>query len=127
MSETPPSVEIFTTFEFQRSIRTLAKKYRRVRLDLQPLFEQLQAGEWVGDKLGSVGYDVFKTRVKNSDVQKGKSGGYRVIYWLVSFTGVVLLDIYSKSEQEDIEATRIKEIILKYQKQDHSGSVSELE
>jgi mRNA-degrading endonuclease RelE of RelBE toxin-antitoxin system len=50
-------------------------------------------------------------RVKNSNVQKGKSGGYRIIYYLKTQTYIVLLTIYSKSEQSDITANQIKRII----------------
>ena len=50
-------------------------------------------------------------RLKNSDSQKGKSGGYRLIYWIVSPEVIVLLDIYSKSDQSDIEVDGIRQII----------------
>ena len=50
-------------------------------------------------------------RLKNSDSQKGKSGGYRLIYWIVSPEVIVLLDIYSKSDQSDIEVDEIRQII----------------
>ncbi|MBL1174189.1 type II toxin-antitoxin system RelE/ParE family toxin [Pantanalinema sp. GBBB05] len=113
----PSLVEIKITPEFQRKVRNLAKKYRRIQADLQPIFEQLQRGELSGDQIVGVGYEVFKLRVKNSDAQKGKSGGYRLIYWLQFTSTVVLLDIYSKSEQENTEVTEVQRIIAKF-KQD---------
>ncbi|MFM5980969.1 MAG: type II toxin-antitoxin system RelE/ParE family toxin [Sphaerospermopsis kisseleviana] len=54
---------------------------------------------------------VFKVRVKNSNIQKGKSGGYRIIYQVESPTNVLLLTIYSKSDQEDITPQEIKNIL----------------
>ncbi|WP_333343436.1 type II toxin-antitoxin system RelE/ParE family toxin [Microcoleus sp. Aus8_D4] len=57
------------------------------------------------------GYTVFKVRLKNSDIQKGKSGGYRVIYQLRGDTYILLVVIYSKSDQNDIPANQIREII----------------
>ncbi|MGG6266571.1 hypothetical protein [Leptolyngbya sp. AN10] len=44
-------------------------------------------------------------------MQKGKSGGYRLIYYLQTTTGIILLTIYPKSEQADIDADEIKAII----------------
>jgi hypothetical protein len=57
---------------------------------------------------------VLKLRVKNSDIQKGKSGGYRLIYWTVIDEIVLLLDIYSKSDQSDLDFDEIRQMIKKY-------------
>lgn len=104
-------VKIRLTPEFQRRLRTLAKKYRQIQTDLAPILEQLQLREFLGDQIPGIGFTVMKVRIKNSDSQKGKSGGYRLIYWLSLPDLVILLDIYSKSEQEDIEIENIRQII----------------
>jgi hypothetical protein len=39
-------------------------------------------GEIIGDRLQGLDAEVFKVLVRNSDTNRGKSGGYRVIYWL---------------------------------------------
>ncbi|WP_423753440.1 hypothetical protein [Chlorogloeopsis fritschii] len=54
-------------------------------------------------------------RVRNSDTQKGKSGGYRLIYYVKTATGIILLTIYTKSEQVDIAADDIQSIITDYE------------
>lgn len=56
-------------------------------------------------------YQVYKVRVKNSNIQKGKSAGYRVIYYLQTATNIILLTVYSKSDQEDIGVATIRGII----------------
>lgn len=110
MSEQP-----FVQFEaaptFKRNLRNLAKKYRSIRNDVQPIIEQLEKGELLGDRIPGIEYEVFKLRVRNSDIQKGKSGGYRLIYYLKTATIIILLTIYTKSEQSDIAADDIKNII----------------
>lgn len=106
-----PLVEIRLTPEFQRKLKNLAKKYRQVPTDLQPVLEQLQLGEFLGDRIPGIGFPVMKVRIINSDTQKGKSGGYRLIYWISSTKLIVLLDIYSKSDREDIEIDEIRQII----------------
>ncbi len=100
---------------FKRNLRTLAKKYRSIRNDIQPVIEQLERGELPGDQISGIGYEVFKLRVQNSDVQKGKSGGYRLIYYIKTTTGIILLTIYTKSEQADIAADDIRRIIAEYE------------
>ncbi|NJL66750.1 MAG: type II toxin-antitoxin system RelE/ParE family toxin [Microcoleus sp. SM1_3_4] len=116
MTDTP-SIEIRLTPEFQRKLRTLAKKYRQVQADLRPIVEQLQFGALLGDRIPGIGSPVMKVRLKNSDIQKGKSGGYRLIYWISSPESIVLLDIYSKSEQQDIEVAEIRQIIKEFSTQ----------
>lgn len=108
-----PLVEIRFSDEFKNSLRKLAKKYRSIRKDIQPVLEDLQQGEFQGDQIANIGYAVFKQRVKNSDNQKGKSAGYRVIYYVRTTTSIILITIYSKSEQADISASEIKRIIEK--------------
>lgn len=107
-----PLVKVEASLTFKRNIKTLGKKYRSIRQDVEPVIKQLQNGELPGDKITSVGYSVFKLRVKNSDVKKGKSGGYRLIYYCQTATGIILLTIYTKSERVDITAEDIKKIII---------------
>ncbi|MEG4572578.1 type II toxin-antitoxin system RelE/ParE family toxin [Microcoleus sp. N3A4] len=109
-----PLVEIRFTPEFQRKLKSLAKKYRQVPTDIQPVLEQLQLGEFLGDQIPDIGTPVMKVRIRNSDTKKGKSGGYRLIYWISSTKLIVLLDIYSKSDREDIEVEEIRQIITRF-------------
>jgi hypothetical protein len=41
-----------------------------------------------GDQISGTGFTVFKVRVKNSDIRKGKRAGYRVIYQVIEPTSV---------------------------------------
>ena len=59
MSE-PPSIEVLFADQFKRQLRTLAKRYRQIQTDLQPLLQQLQTGECPGDRISGTGYTVFK-------------------------------------------------------------------
>ena len=110
-----PPVEIKFSDEFKASLRKLAKRYRSIRKDIQPVLEDLQQGKFQGDRIANIGHTVFKQRVKNSDNQKGKSAGYRVIYYIRTTDTVVLITIYSKSEQTDISESEVKRIIEKNQ------------
>jgi mRNA-degrading endonuclease RelE of RelBE toxin-antitoxin system len=65
-----------------------------------------------GDQIPDIGYAVFKLRVRNSDTQKGKSGGYHLIYYVKTAMAILLLTIYTKSEQVDIAADDLRSIII---------------
>lgn len=98
--------------EFHKQLRKLSKKYRHIKRDLIPVIEQLQSGAILGDRLSSVDNNILhKVRVKNSDIKKGKSAGYRVLYLLRTETKIVLLTIYSKSEQANILAKEALSIL----------------
>ncbi|MGM3308177.1 type II toxin-antitoxin system RelE/ParE family toxin [Anabaena sp. WFMT] len=114
MSELP-FIQVEVAPRFQRNLRKLAKKYPSIRNDIQPVIKQLQQGEILGDCIPKINYEVFKLRVRNSDVQKGKSGGYRLIYYVKTATAIILLTIYAKSEQIDIAADDIQGIISAYE------------
>jgi mRNA-degrading endonuclease RelE of RelBE toxin-antitoxin system len=120
-----PILKLFFSDRFKKDIRKLGKRYRSIRLDLQPLIEQLEAGESPGDQISDTDHIIFKVRVKNSSIQKGKSGGYRVIYYVKTNIQIILLTIYSKSDQSSIEASEVREIILEAEAQLIEAEVSE--
>jgi len=78
MPNEPPTVQVRLTDDFLRQVRALAKRYRQIQADIQPVIQQLEAGNIPGDRIPGTGYTVFKVRIKNSDLQKGKSAGYRL-------------------------------------------------
>lgn len=114
MPSEPPQVQVEFTLEFKRNLRALSKKYCHIRSDVQPVIEQLQAGEFVGDRISGTRYTVFKVRVRNSDIAKGKSAGYRLIYQVKTPTLAVLVTIYSKLDQADISAEQIRRILAEF-------------
>ena len=117
MTIDPQPIQIELTPRFQRDLRTLGKRYRNIRNDIQPVIEQLQAGELPGDRIPGMEYEIFKVRIKNSDIQKGKSAGYRAIYYLKTSDSIVLVTIYSKSDLSDIAAETVREILTQYEQQ----------
>lgn len=104
-------VSISFTLEFKRNLRSLAKKYRSIRSDIQPVIDRLLHGELPGDRIPGISLAVFKLRIKNSDIQKGKSSGYRCIYYLEHRRQIVLVTIYSKTEQADVTLASLRSIL----------------
>jgi mRNA-degrading endonuclease RelE of RelBE toxin-antitoxin system len=116
MSNKSELVQIDLTPEYKRNLRELSKRFRQIRLDTQPVIEQIQAGNFIGDRIPGIGEDyiILKVRVKNSNIQKGKSAGYRMIYQVESPSIVLLLTIYSKSDRTDISSNEIRSIIYDF-------------
>ena len=107
-------MEVFFTPEFKRNLRTLAKKYHSIRSDIHPFIEQIQRGEFAGNQVQGTGYTIYKIRIRNSDAGRGKRGGYRVIYYLKTASAVILVTIYSKTEQSDITPGKIRQILSEF-------------
>jgi mRNA-degrading endonuclease RelE of RelBE toxin-antitoxin system len=85
---------------FKKEAKRLAKKYRSLKNDLQGLNDQLRLEPALaGTPLGGNSY---KIRLAVKSKKKGKSGGARVIIYIVSADNeVYLLTIYDKSDLHD--------------------------
>jgi mRNA-degrading endonuclease RelE of RelBE toxin-antitoxin system len=99
--------QIHYTDEFQHQVTRLSKRYRHVRDDVEPVIKKLTSGEILGDRLTGVHQPVYKVRVKNQDAKRGKSGGYRLLYYLQTRQRTVLLTLYSKTDRSNIETLEI--------------------
>ena len=105
--------EVRFTLPFLRRLKALTKRYRNIQADIQPIIEELQTGNFIGDQISGLDSTIFKVRAKNSDIPIGKSGGYRVIYQVISPQLVLLLLIYEKSDQADVSISEIQVAINK--------------
>lgn len=104
--------EIRATARFVKDVRKLKHKYRRIGEDLRTLQRQLQDNPTSGDRIPGVDGPVFKIRLQSQDMQRGKQGGYRVVYYLrVQPDMIYLLTIYAKARQEDIRPEEINQIL----------------
>jgi mRNA-degrading endonuclease RelE of RelBE toxin-antitoxin system len=109
------SIKVVESDRFKKDIKKLGKRYRLVREDLQPLVEQLKAGETPGERLSGIKHPVYKVRLQNSNINKGLSAGYRVIYYLQTSEAILLTKIYSKSDREDVSHEEVEDIIKQYE------------
>jgi mRNA-degrading endonuclease RelE of RelBE toxin-antitoxin system len=115
MTSEPGRIQVEITAYFQNKLKRLYRKYRHVVADVQSLIDQLERGETPGDRIQHLSYVVYKVRVKNTDLEKGKSGGYRVIYYVRHQDHLLLISIYSKSELSDLSADVIRSVIDDYE------------
>ena len=101
-------MNLIATPKLTKSVKKLAKRYRLISTDLKSVEKELLENNLAGIELG---HDCFKIRVKNSSVPTGKSGGFRIIYFLKIDDNIYLLDIYSKSDIANISEDKILEIL----------------
>jgi len=84
----------------KKDVKKLFKKYKSLKKDLLKLIEILEQNPHKGVHLGK---NYYKIRMKNSDNQRGKSGGYRVIYYVINENKEIwIAKIYSKSEIDNL-------------------------
>ena len=100
--------------DFKKSAKKLAKRYKSFKKDLQLFALSLDDNSKQGIKLAE---GLYKVRIKNSDNNKGKSAGYRIITYALIEDEVFLVDIYSKSEMENISDGAIDLIVKQYKKE----------
>lgn len=67
-------VEVLFTSEFKRSLRRLARRYRSIRQDVEPVVDRLASGDTPGDRVKGTGHVVYKVRA-NSMRAGAKAGG----------------------------------------------------
>lgn len=100
------SFKLVATPQFVKSIKKLSKKYKQIKNDLQNINKEIQNKNFV-----DLGFNCFKLRLANSSIPTGKSGGFRVIYYKKIEDKIYLLEIYSKTELENIDDSKIIEIL----------------
>ena len=101
------------SLSFQRDYKRLIRKYRQLPNDLAPLIEEIEAGDFSAhDAVQGFAHKIYKARVRSSDQAKGKSGGFRVIYYVIMDNNeVFLLTIYAKARQENINTKAIRKLM----------------
>jgi mRNA-degrading endonuclease RelE of RelBE toxin-antitoxin system len=112
-----PPIAVAETAKFRKEVKKLLRRYNSVRKDIEPLVKQLEAGEMPGDRIVGNKYPVYKVRISNSDIRKGKSSGYRVVYYTMTPEAVLLTAIYSKSDRPNISNKEVEEIIDNYKRE----------
>jgi len=98
---------------FKRKVKPLAKKYHTLRESIDELGEQLIANPYLGESYGS---NIYKIRLADKSKGKGKSGGFRVIYYLAikheDNIDIILVTIFNKGEMDTIKKNDA-ELLLK--------------
>jgi len=97
-------MKIFFTGHFKRQLIKLMKKFPRAGEDLLDVTEKLNIANEV-----SIGKSIYKVRIGSSDMNKGKSGGFRAyVYFYRRKELLVPLCIYAKTEHVSISENELQ-------------------
>lgn len=120
------SVEIFVSDNFRREAKKYLKKFRTLKEKLEAFQQSLLENPRIGDKISE---GVYKVRLASKSKGKGKSGGFRIINYLleseedeagVAHISVVLLSIYDKSETSTLTDHHIAQLMKRYHQEQNT-------
>ena len=104
--------KIHLTPYFYKKAKRLLKKYKTLGESLAALEDDLLKNPQMGNSYGA---NIYKVRVADASKGTGKSGGFRVITYLVkeseSGTDIYLITIFDKSEEASIKKEDVVKII----------------
>lgn len=105
-------VKVNASVEFKRQLKPLVKKYKSMKSDYADFLDFIEANPYAGVSLGN---GVHKVRLTITSKGKGKSGGARVITYVVEEREddiiINLLTIYDKSEVSSLSDTFIRTLV----------------
>ena len=106
------SYNIVLTPSFKHSVRKLQKRFRHVKDDVRVAIQVLLQTPRLGVVIPG-GSGVRKLRVRNTDLTKGKRGGYRLLYYVEDqpVPTIYLLLLYAKSDREDVTRQELKRLL----------------
>jgi len=103
------SFEIKPLAGFKKDLKILSKKYKKIADDIRKVILDLKANPKAG---AYIQYNCYKIRVPNSSTQRGKSGGFRIIYYFLDKqNNLYLMNIYSKTKKENISDNELLELL----------------
>ena len=103
------SFRIKITRNFEKEAKPLIKKHPSFKSDIGRLIDELEVNPELGTSLG---HNLFKIRVAISSKGRGKSGGARVITYVVTKNQMVyLISIYDKAEYDTAKIETLLEIL----------------
>jgi mRNA-degrading endonuclease RelE of RelBE toxin-antitoxin system len=101
--------DVITTSRFLRQVKKLKKKYKSLVSELIEFEDSLSENPTQGTDLGN---NTYKVRLAIESKNSGKSGGARIIIYVVTEQKeVYLVSIYDKSEISTIKDADIKKLI----------------
>lgn len=97
------------TRNFEKEAKPLIKKYASFKKDITKLIDEFELNPEIGKPLG---HNLYKIRIAISSKNRGKSGGARIItYVILENETVHLISIYDKAEYDTAEIDTLLKIV----------------
>ncbi|NKQ40683.1 MAG: type II toxin-antitoxin system RelE/ParE family toxin [Sulfurovum sp.] len=96
---------------YLKALKKLSKKYKNIESDIENFLLSINSIKDLGVELK---HNVYKVRIANSDKNKGKSAGYRLIsYVKIVDNELHLIYIYDKSSLANISEKELDTLLIK--------------
>jgi hypothetical protein len=103
--------KVIPTSPFLKEFNKLKKRHHSLKEDVLALADSLAENPELGKPLG---HNLYKIRLSIKSKGKGKSGGARVITYLINAAQeVYLVSIYDKTDMDSVSTTQLKKIVDK--------------
>ena len=104
------NLQVVEKILYKKSYKKLSKQYKNIGEDVNAFLDSISSKKDLGIEIKS---NIFKARIKNSDKNKGKSAGYRLISYLALVDNELhLLYIDDKSKIENLTENEIDKLII---------------
>ena len=104
------NLQVVEKILYKKSYKKLSKQYKNIGEDVNAFLDSISSKNDLGIEIKS---NIFKARIKNSDKNKDKSAGYRLISYLALVDNELhLLYIYDKSKIENLTENEIDKLII---------------
>lgn len=108
------SYSVIPIERFKKEAKRLVRKYPSLKNELAQLSNELSENPILGTSLGN---NAFKIRIGIKSKGQGKSGGARVITYLITpLKEIYLLTIYDKADFDTIDDKTLESIIKSIKK-----------
>ena len=95
---------------YKKSKKELIKRFRHIDKDIKEFLLSVDTPNDLGVSLGN---GFYKARIANTDKNRGKSGGYRLIALLkVVDAKIYLVYIYDKSDLQNITEEELDRLVI---------------
>ena len=104
-------MQILWSDEFENQAEKLSRKHRSIFDDIAEVIEQLEKGQQPGYFMRGVGGRPLKwTRLRNRSARRGKSGGFRIVYY-IGDTSILLVMIDTRADINFVSPERLLRIV----------------
>ena len=102
---------VIHTKRFQSRLKRLGRRFPSALTEVDALTEELKRGERPGDLYKGIGHVVYRVRRANPSGGRGKSGGFRITYYVHDSDTVALLAISTREDSSYISRYEVDQLL----------------